>query len=75
MRCYRQAGLALTSPCFAFAPPSSTPFAIVFLPLQSSVYSRAVFFLASDDSYINAIKLMADGGATGAPFGAPILRD
>jgi len=35
--------------------------------------AKAVLFLASDDSsYIN--ELMVDGGATGAPFGAPLLR-
>jgi len=37
--------------------------------------AKAVLFLASgDSSYINAIELTVDGGATGAPFGAPILR-
>jgi NAD(P)-dependent dehydrogenase (short-subunit alcohol dehydrogenase family) len=37
--------------------------------------AKAVLFLASEDSsYINAVELMVDGGATGAPFGAPILR-
>src|SRR5215469_13161198 len=37
--------------------------------------AKAVLFLASgDSSYINAVELMVDGGATGAPFGAPVFR-
>jgi hypothetical protein len=37
--------------------------------------AKAVLFLAADDSsYINAMELMVDGGLTGDPFGAPILR-
>ena len=37
--------------------------------------AKAVLFLASEDSsYINAVELLVDGGLTGAPFGAAILR-
>jgi len=37
--------------------------------------AKAVLFLASEDSsYINAVELLVDGGLTGAPFGARMVR-
>src|SRR5215469_15274722 len=42
---------------------------------QPEELAKSVLFLASDDSsYINAVELVVDGGATGAPWGAPALR-
>ena len=35
---------------------------------------RCCSWLLRTSSYINAVELMVDGGLTGAPFGAPILR-
>jgi hypothetical protein len=43
--------------------------------LSMRKFTSAVLFHASDDSlYVNSVELMVDGGATGAPFGAPILQ-
>ena len=42
---------------------------------EAEEVAKAVLFLASEDSsYINAIELIVDGGATGAPFGASAFR-
>jgi NAD(P)-dependent dehydrogenase (short-subunit alcohol dehydrogenase family) len=36
--------------------------------------NEVLFFVSDDSSYVNAVELMVDGGLTGAPLGAPILR-
>jgi NAD(P)-dependent dehydrogenase (short-subunit alcohol dehydrogenase family) len=42
---------------------------------EAEEVAKAVLYLASEDSsYINAIELVVDGGATGAPFSAPAFR-
>ncbi|WP_220197493.1 SDR family oxidoreductase [Ktedonospora formicarum] len=42
---------------------------------QADEVAKTVVFLASDDaSNIQAAEIVVDGGAVGAPFGAPIYR-
>jgi NAD(P)-dependent dehydrogenase (short-subunit alcohol dehydrogenase family) len=66
----------------SMSPEQSTKLADLYastVPLgrwgEPEELAKAVLFLASEDSsYINAVELVVDGGLTGAPFGAPILR-
>ena len=37
-------------------------------------FNGAFFTVNSAAPHINAVELMVDGGLTGAPFGAPVLR-
>jgi NAD(P)-dependent dehydrogenase (short-subunit alcohol dehydrogenase family) len=42
---------------------------------EADEVAKAVLYLASDDSAIlTATEIVVDGGATGAPLGAPIYR-
>jgi NAD(P)-dependent dehydrogenase (short-subunit alcohol dehydrogenase family) len=56
-------------------PTSSLPRFHLPVGAGRKMWPSPRFFLPRDDSsYINAVELMVDGGLTGAPFGAPILR-
>jgi NAD(P)-dependent dehydrogenase (short-subunit alcohol dehydrogenase family) len=38
------------------------------------IAKAALFLASSDSSYVNAVELFVDGGATGTPFGGPAFR-
>jgi NAD(P)-dependent dehydrogenase (short-subunit alcohol dehydrogenase family) len=76
---------AAKTPIWNGAAPTAAAFAVLDQRISRSIplgrlgeaeeVAKTVLFLASDDaSNINGAELFVDGGATGAPAGAPIYR-
>lgn len=76
---------AAKTPIWNGAAPTAEAFAVLDKRISRSIplgrlgeaeeVARTVLFLASDDaSNVNGAELFVDGGATGAPAGAPIYR-
>ena len=76
---------AAKTPVWNGAAPTAAAFAVLDQRISRSIplgrlgeaeeVAKTVLFLASDDaSNINGAELFVDGGATGAPAGAPIYR-
>jgi NAD(P)-dependent dehydrogenase (short-subunit alcohol dehydrogenase family) len=76
---------AAKTPIWNGAAPTAAAFAVLDQRISRSIplgrlgeaeeVAKTVLFLASDDaSNINGAEVFVDGGATGAPAGAPIYR-
>ncbi len=76
---------ATRTPIWSASAPSPEAMAVLENHLAKSIplgrlaeadeVAKAILFLASDDSsYLQAAEIAVDGGATGAPAGAPIFR-